>query len=620
MEKHRPLMEKISALPRGSGVYLMKDAAGKVIYVGKAKNLKSRVMSYFTGKDSRPMAPFLLSRVLDIDIITTTTPKEALILENNLIKRHRPRYNVNLRDDKTYYHLFLDLREPFPRLQLVRKRMNDGALYFGPYPSGAAAKESLRFVQRMFPLRSCRDRDFRLRLRPCLEYQIGRCPAPCQGLITEQTYRKRVEDVVRFLQGRRRELVADLKKEMHHAAENLDFEEAARLRDRLRALEHVLEKQNVDAGEAVDQDVFGLYRQDDRFQICVLMIRDGKLSGTKSFMPVRVSQASEEVMSASLVQYYDEETFIPDEIILPESPTDAEVIAEWLAEKKGKKVKLTVPAMGNKKARLDMASENARRLWETACKKDERLDEALRLLKEKLSLSAVPRRLECYDISNIGGQQAVGSMVVLQDGLPDKKSYRRFRIRTSDRPDDYGMMQEMLARRFSGGDPLPDLVVVDGGKGQLNVALAVLKRLNLRLDAVALAKEERRTIFPGHSEKKDADKKEDRIYLPGRKDAVLLSRWPQALRILQQARDEAHRFALSYHRRLKRASDLSSMLDALPAIGGKRKTSLLQHFGSVEGIRKASMEELQKVPGIGRSLAEKIHAYLKNKREELSFS
>jgi excinuclease ABC subunit C len=620
METPSPLIEKISALPRASGVYLMKDDARKVIYVGKAKDLKSRVMSYFTGKDTRAMAPFLLSRVRDIDFITTATPKEALILENHLIKRHRPRYNVNLRDDKTYYHLSLDLREPFPRLQLVRKRKNDGALYFGPYPSGAAAKETLRFVQRMFPLRSCRDRDFRLRSRPCLEYQIGRCPAPCRGLIEKEAYRKMVEDVVRFLQGRRRELIADLKKKMHDAAENLDYEEAARLRDRLRALEHVLEKQNVDAGEPVDQDVFGIYRQDDRFQLCVLMIRDGKLLGSKSFMPVKVSQESEEVLSASLVQYYDAEAFIPDEIILPAAPADGEVIAEWLAEKKGKKVKLTVPVMGNKKAQLEMACTNARNVWETANKKEEHLAHVLSLLKEKLHLSREPHRLECYDISNIGGQQAVGSMIVFQDGLPDKKNYRRFRIRISDQPDDYGMMQEMLTRRFTGGEPLPDLVVVDGGKGQLNVALTVLRRLNIRLDVVGLAKVKRWNSSLGARGEKDADKKEDRVYLPGRKDAVFLSRWPQALRILQQARDEAHRFALSYHRSLKRTSDLTSWLDEMPEIGEKRKAMLLQQFGSVERIREASIQELQKVPGIGRVLAEKIHARLNKKREELSFS
>jgi excinuclease ABC subunit C len=349
------------------------------------------------------------------------------------------------------------------------------------------------------------------------------------------------------------------------------------------------------------------------------MIRDGKLLGSKSFMPVKISQGSEAVLSASLVQYYDAEVFIPDEIILPAVPTDEEVIAEWLAEKKGKKVKLTVPAMGNKKAQLEMACENARNIWETANKKEQQLAHALRLLKEKLYLSKLPRRLECYDISNIGGQQAVGSMIVFQDGLPDKKNYRRFRIRTSNQPDDYGMMQEMLTRRFTGGHPLPDLVVVDGGKGQLNVALAVLRRLNIHLDVVGLAKVKRWSSSSGQSGNKGADKKEDRVYLPGRKDAVLLSRWPQTLRILQQARDEAHRFALSYHRRLKRTSDLTSMLDDMPEIGEKRKTRLLQQFGCGERIQKASIQELQKVPGIGRALAEKIHAHLKKKREDLSF-
>lgn len=614
MNIHQDLQDKIRSLPRGAGVYLMKDSAQKVIYVGKANDLKGRVMSYFTGKDTRAMAPFLISRVRDIDFITTATAKEALILENHLIKRHRPRYNVFLRDDKTYYHLSVDLRESFPRLQLVRKRTNDGALYFGPYPSATAAKETAHFVQRMFPLRICRDRDFRLRSRPCLEYQIGRCPAPCQGWITQEDYRRLTENVVRFLQGRRRELIEDLKKKMQDAAENLNYEEAARMRDRIKALQHVLEKQNVDAGESVDQDVFGFYRQGDRFQMCVLMIRDGKLSGAKSFMPVKINEESETVVSASLVQYYDEEAYVPDEIVLPVSLTDEEVIVEWLSEKKGKKVKVTVPVMGSKKARLDMACENARNAWEITNQEEQGQIQGLRLLKEKLSLSKLPRRLECYDISNISGQQAVGSMVVFRDGRPDKKSYRRFKIKTLEQPDDYGMMQEVLSRRFSSQEPQPDLIVVDGGKGQLNVALAVLRQLHISLDVVGLAKEERRRSCLKPSGKKTTDKKEDRVYLPGRKDAVLLSACPQALRILQQARDEAHRFAVDYHRRLRKKSTLTSVLDDMPDVGGKRKTRLLQHFGSVERLTEASIEELQNVPGIGRSLAQKIHTGLKNKR------
>ena len=344
------LKEKMTSAPRSPGVYIMKDAQGKVIYVGKANDLKSRISSYFTGKDTRPMAPFLMARVHDIEFITTTTEKEALILENNLIKRYRPRYNVILRDDKTYYHLSLDPAEKFPRLQLVRKRMNNAAMYFGPYPSGLAAKETLRFVQQVFPLRSCRNRDFKLRPRPCLEYQIGRCPAPCKGLIDEESYRKLVENVVSFLQGRRRSLITGIKMQMEEAAENLNFEEAARLRDRIGALEHALEKQNVDWGGTKDQDVLGVYAHEDNYQLCILFVRGGKLLGSKSFAPVKMKMDSAEIVSSCLTQYYDGGANIPDEIIIPCLLPDEAVIIEWLTDKKEKKVVLTIPSRGTKNA------------------------------------------------------------------------------------------------------------------------------------------------------------------------------------------------------------------------------------------------------------------------------
>lgn len=613
MKKEYALKDKISSFPRSSGVYLMKDSAQKIIYVGKANDLKSRVASYFTGKDTRPMAPFLMARVHDIEFINTTTPKEALILENNLIKRHRPRYNVTLRDDKTYYHLSLDPTDKFPRLQLVRKRLNNAALYFGPYPSGLAARETLRFVQQIFPLRTCRNRDFKLRSRPCLEYQIGRCPAPCKGLIDEEAYRKLIQGTVSFLQGRRRELISELKKQMSDASQELNYEEAARLRDRIAALEHALEKQNVDWGGAKDQDVLGLYQHDDHYQLCILFVRGGKLLGSKSFSPVKVRTDTAEIVSSCLTQYYDGDVNIPDEIIIPCRLPDEEVIVEWLTEKKNKKVVLTVPAIGTKNALLDMAHENARNLWEAAHKSREQKDAAMQILQEKLLLTGLPRRMECYDISNIGGKHAVGSMVVFQDGEPDKNSYRRYRIKAPAEPDDYVMMCEVLSRRFEGAEPLPDLVVVDGGKGQLNVALQVLKDLRIKPDVIGLAKEERTVVSGSSVMKKKVAKSEDRVYLPGRKDAVYLSAWPQTLRLLQQIRDEAHRFALGYHHQLKLKEDLRSILDDIADIGEERKKILLKHFGSAERVKEATLDELQKAPGIGKSLAEKIYNTLRSK-------
>lgn len=612
MEENTALKEKMTSAPRSPGVYIMRDAPGKVIYVGKANDLKSRIGSYFTGKDTRPMAPFLMARVNDIEFITTSTEKEALILENNLIKKHRPRYNVIFRDDKTYYHLSLDPTEKYPRLQLVRKRLNNAALYFGPYPSGLAARETLRFVLQVFPLRTCRNRDFQLRPRPCLEYQIGRCLAPCKGLIDEAAYRKLAESAVSFLQGRRRELVTDLKKQMEEAAHDLNYEEAARLRDRIGALEHALERQNVDWGGAEDQDVLGVHADGDTYQICILFVRGGKLLGSKSFTPVKTKADVGEIISSALQQYYDGSN-LPEEIILPRNLPDENVIAEWLTDKKAKKVRLTVPQRGAKKALLDMACANARELLVSDRKKEEQKTAAMQILQEKLSLTKLPRRMECYDISNISGKNAVGSMVVFQDGETDKSGYRRFRIKAMDEPDDYGMMREVLTRRFTGSDPLPDLVVVDGGKGQLNVALSVLSELKIKLDVIGLAKEERAFLAAKNKLRGKAAKSEDRVYLPRRKDAVYLSSRPDALSLLQRVRDEAHRFAVSYHHKLKQKNDFSSILDTIPDVGLERRKMLLKHFGSLHQVQNASLSDLQNVPGIGKELAEKIYTALLSK-------
>jgi excinuclease ABC subunit C len=614
MEENNRLKEIMTSAPRSSGVYIMKDAQRKVIYVGKAIDLKSRISSYFTGKDTRPMAPFLMARVNDIEFITTSTEKEALILENNLIKRHRPRYNVNLRDDKTYYHLSLDPAEKFPRLQLVRKRVNNAALYFGPYPSGLAAKETLRFVQQVFPLRSCCNRDFKLRPRPCLEYQIGRCLAPCKGLIDEDSYRKLVENTVSFLQGRRRSLITGIKAQMEEAAEKLNFEEAARLRDRIGTLEHALERQNVDSGDTKDQDVLGVYAHDNNYQLCILFVRGGKLLGSKSFAPVKIKMDLAEIISSCLTQYYDGGANIPDEIIIPCSLPDEAVIIEWLTDKKEKKVALTVPSRGTKNALLDMAVANARSLWESGHKKEEQKTAGMKILQEKLSLTKLPQRIECYDISNIGGKHAVGSMVVFQDGEPDKSSYHRYRIKTVSESDDYAMMYEVLSRRFAWGENLPDLVMVDGGKGQLNVALSVLRDLKIKIDVIGLAKEERVIFSSKGVRRKKTGKSEDRVYLPRRKDAIYLSAWPQALRMLQQVRDEAHRFALSYHHQIKQTNDLRSILDDIPDVGEARRKILLKHFGSSKQVKDATLEKLQKVSGIGKELAGKIYSYLRNEK------
>jgi len=601
--------DKINAAPRASGVYLMKDTRGNIIYIGKANDLKNRVSAYITGKDTRPMAPFLLSRISDIEFITTSTEKEALILENNLIKQHHPRYNVVMRDDKTYYHLSLDPHVSFPRLELVRRIKNKSARNFGPYPSGMSARETLRFVLSIFPLRTCRDHDFKIRRRPCLEYQIGRCPAPCIKLVDEKDYHKLVEGALLFLSGQGRSLIKELRNQMVEAADSLNYEEAARLRDRIAALEHTLEKQNVNWTLGRDQDVFGVYQSAADYLVCILFVRAGKLLGKKSFTPLKTRETVTEVLSASLKQYYDMSADIPPEVIIPCSLSDSMVIEEWLTDKKGKKVAITVPARGDKKKLLELAQNNARSIWEQEQAKEEQKIGALKILQEKLLLKNPPRRIECYDISNISGSHAVGSLVVLQDGEPDYASYRRYRIKTVAGADDYAMMNEILRRRFEGGEHLPDLIVVDGGKGQLNIALLVLKDLQINIDAVALAKEDRRLHGRKSSMNKAAVRSEDRVFLPRRKDAVSLAAWPPALALLQRVRDEAHRFAVNYHRLLKEKESFISVLDGIADIGAQRKRTLLKHFGSLSGIQQASADQLQKVPGIGKELARKIHEY-----------
>jgi excinuclease ABC subunit C len=435
-------------------------------------------------------------------------------------------------------------------------------------------------------------------------------------LIDDDSYRKLVEGTLLFLQGRRRSLITEIKAQMEEAAENLNFEEAARLRDRVAALEHALEKQNVDWGGTKDQDVLGVYAHDNNYQLCILFVRGGKLLGSKSFAPVKMKMGLVEIISSCLTQYYDGGANIPDEIIIPCLLPDEAVIVEWLTDKKEKKVALTVPSRGTKNALLDMAVANARNLWESGQKKEEQKTAGMKILQEKLSLTKLPQRIECYDISNISGKHAVGSMVVFHDGEPDKSGYRRFRIKTVSESDDYAMMYEVLSRRFARGENLPDLVVVDGGKGQLNVALSVLRDLKIKIDVIGLAKEERVIFSSKGISKKKAGKSEDRIYLPRRKDAIYLSAWLPALRMLQQVRDEAHRFALSYHHRIKQKDDLRSILDDIPDVGEARRKTLLKHFGSSSQVKDAKLEELQKVPGIGKDLADKIYSHLRNENRE----
>ena len=599
--------EKIRNAPTRSGVYLMKDGDGRVIYVGKAKSLRARVRAYFGGTDSRRMIPFLVSRIEDMEFIVTDTEKEALILENNLIKKHRPRYNVNLRDDKNFYSLRVDTTQDFPRFQLVRRIKKDGARYFGPYSSSASVKETLHYLHRIFPLRTCKDSEFRRRTRPCMEFQIKRCLAPCCGLFTASQYRKIVTEATLFLEGRSGRLVRQLRSRMERASEGLDFEEAARIRNKISAIETTLEKQRIVSPSFKDQDVFGLLRAEDRLQLYAIHVRKGAIIGQRSFPLVKTRMDTAEALSSLLKQYYNTGVTVPREIIVPERMEDAMIIEQWLTEKRGGMVSLVVPRRGNNKALLAMALSNAEQALRAAEKRETESEGVLEDLESYLMLKKVPHRIECFDISNIGGRYAVGSLVTFTEGNPDKSRYRRFRIRTKEEADDYGMMREVLERRYRERETLPDLIVVDGGKGQLGVALSVLQELEIQeVDVIGLAKE---SLTPPTGKLSSVRRDRDRVYLPNRKNPLYLDKHPRVLFLLQRVRDEAHRFAVTYHRTLKEKEDFHSVLDTIPGIGAIRKKALLTSFKDVKKIADASLEELVKVPGMGENAARRVFEY-----------
>jgi len=602
---------KIRNVPPRPGVYLMRDDRGDVIYVGKAKNLRSRIRNYFQGTDTRAMVPFLVSRVRDLDFVVTGTEKEALLLENTLIKEHRPRYNVIFRDDKTYCSLRLDTRQDFPAFQLVRKTRKDGARYFGPYPSGLAARETLKYLHRLFPLRTCKDRELKGRRRPCIEYEIHNCAGPCVGLVGKEQYRKFIDDAVLFLEGRGTKLLDLLRQRMAEAAENLEFEEAGRLRDRIASIETTVEKQRMVSADFRDQDVFGLYREDDQVQVCILRIREGKTLGTKKFAPVRTAASDAQVLSSLLGQYYDGELFIPAEVVIPEEIEDGGVLAEWLSEKRGKKVELIVPRRGPRRDLAAIARQNAEDLFKT--ERAVRMDgeAALALLRDKLHLRRMPRRIEGVDISSLGGELPVGALVSFADGRPDKSGYRLYHVRGVEGPDDYAGMHEVLQRRFANRDDLPDLLMVDGGRGQVGMAVKVLRELGIgNLDVIGLAKGSPPAFDAGGARRRPSLREQDHVYLAGRKDPVYLAKHPAALLLLQRIRDEAHRFAITHHRRRLEKRNALSVLDGVPGVGAAKKRALLRHFGDVDALRRAGTEDLVRVPGITAKLAGAILRHL----------
>jgi excinuclease ABC subunit C len=602
--------EQLGKLPPQPGVYLLKDKHGKVIYVGKAKNLRSRVRSYFRGGDERVQVRFLVPRVVAFETLVTVNDKAALILENNLIKQYKPRYNIRLKDDKSYVSVKVTLHQPWPRILVTRKIVKDGSRYFGPFASASGVRETLDTIRKVIPLRTCSDGVFRNRSRPCLEYQIKRCLGPCCLPVEPEEYQRHVREAMLLLEGKSSQLVRQLREEMQQAADALRFEEAARLRDQIRAIEQTQEPQQVMSHWGDDQDIFGLYREGGFIEAQVLFVRSGKLTGNQAYHFDDYEFSEEEVFAELLTQFYQGDRYVPDEILLPVELEDIAVRAEYLSERKGRRVEILRPQRGDKVRLLEMAIDNARQSFRARRDADQQHEKMLEELRTKLHLRNAPKRIECFDISNIQGTLAVGSMVTFDEGQPDKSRYRKFRIRTVEGADDFRMMYEVLMRRYARAKQVgdyPDLLVVDGGIGQLNVALEVLRELGIsEIDAVGLAKlrveRDPRASEIHHSE--------ERVFLPGRKNPVVLRRNSTALFLLQRVRDEAHRFAITYHRALRRKERLRSLLDEIPGVGAARRRRLLRHFGSVRRMREASVEDLMQVSGISAPLAETIRQHL----------
>jgi len=600
--KVQVLEERLKALPAKPGVYLMRDSRGEVLYVGKAVSLHNRLRSYFGSPSNLPpKTEAMMSQVSDFDFYVTDSEQEALILENNLIKKYHPHYNVLLKDDKSYPYLKIDLTDPWPRVYMTRRLERDGSRYLGPFASAHSLKRTLNLIKRLFPFRSCKKPIEGTDSRACLEYDIHRCIGPCTGKVSQQEYRQVIKQVILFLEGRQEEVVRRLRRNMEQASEKLEFEKAALLRDQLQAVEQVTQSQKVAGLGKGDQDIVALARAGDRAYVQVFFIRNGKLIGRDNFtLEGTQDEDLEQIMTSFIQQFYASASSVPRLILLQHPVLDKQLISDWLASLRGGPVELRVPQRGKKRALVEMVAENARQGLEQLQIKEspEKLSAALTELQEVLQLPRLPQRIECYDISNIQGTLAVGSMVVFEKGRPKTAHYRRFRIKTVCGADDYAMLKEVLRRRFKRvmegtWAVLPDLVLIDGGRGQLNAALEAMGETGTSLVPVAsLAKEQ------------------EEVFLPDSPLPIQLPRSSPALQLLQRLRDEAHRFAINYYQRLHRGRSLGSVLDEVPGIGPRRKRALLRKFGSLVAIKEASVEELAALPGMSRRLAERIKGNL----------
>ena len=608
----RRFSTRLAAVPLEPGVYLHRDAGRKVLYVGKSASLRDRLRSYFGSKKNLdPKSVELVSRIDDFEYIVTASEQEALLLENSLIKEHKPKYNIRLKDDKTYPYIKVDLAEDFPRIYVTRRTANDGARYFGPFASAGSVRKTLDLLKRLFPYRSCTKTITGNDSRPCLEYHIKRCVAPCTGYASRNDYSEVIAQVVMFLEGNTKEIVSDLKTTMLEASDNLEFERAGALRDRLKAIEKVYEGQNVVGLGREELDVIGAAYGGEEAWVEIFFIRQGKLIGRDHFtMSGTREEEGQEILARFIEQFYSSASHVPRKILVPESITDKEVVAGWLETKRKGPVEINVPQRGTKRRLIEMVSTNAAQGLEQLKLKwisdSTRMETAMSELQEELNLPRSPKRIECYDVSHIQGTNTVASMSVFQDGKPLSSNYRRFKIKSHDGNDDFASMREVLSRRFKrlknardGGEEnasfaaAPDLVLIDGGKGQLSSAVEVM--LHLGLQDIQLA---------------SIAKREEEIFLPDAAEPVIMPKNSQGLFLLQRARDEAHRFAVTFHRNLRGKSSVKSALDLVPGIGPKRRKMLIRSFGSVKGIREASEDQLAAAPGMTAKVARQIKEHL----------
>lgn len=599
--------EVLKSLPSSPGVYLLKDKKGRLLYIGKAKNLRIRLRSYLTQnvvKDQRPQIPYLMQEICDLDYFVTQNERDALLLENSLIKQKKPKYNIRLKDDKNYASLRLDPRERFPKLTYTRRVLRDGAMYYGPFASGQALRQTKRLIHKIFPLRDCTDEKFkRHSTRPCLNYYMKLCLGPCAGKVDKGRYGEVVEQTKVFLKGERKEIIRLLCTNMNKASEELRYEDAAHYRDQIELLKRHLGVDLHISSSLMDKDIVGFYRDAQFVEFVVLFSRGGAIIDMVEYPFNNATWEDEEIVREFIGQLYGGERFIPQEIIIPLRFEGAEALREWLSEKRGKKIRITVPKRGANLKLLEIACRNAEESFRRRSTEKQKELSLLQRVKDSLSLSKIPFSIECFDISNIQGNIAVASMVRFEDGKPAKSRYRRYRIKTVFGANDYAMIYEVLQRRLKRAEEedweLPELILIDGGKGQLNIVHQVLSELGF-LDKVKLA-----SIAKGREEGEI-----DKIYIPGRKDPVPLTKNSQELLFLMRIRDEAHRFAITYHKKLRAKKAFESQLDFIKGVGKRRKETLLKRFGSISGIREASIEEISSIPGMNRRIAQEIKRYL----------